>query len=216
MRAVVHPLIAQGAPVVQLRSLLVVLTLLLPIAARAQSPVFSYVQARFGAVVPQHDDLEAFDAGPAFEVALGWFLNPNVAVEAAVGRFSVVAKDSFYDSGLGTTVSWKETASAVPVTGTLKLGVPLAGAGFLYGLGGVGLYFVRDEYEESAPGYGTGSVDDSDTTLGFHLGGGALARLNQQWAIGAELRYFMASVKLYDVKGNIDSVSVTGSLAYRF
>lgn len=204
-----------------MKALLVALATLLPIASFAQTDAAgrnstSYLQVRLGAVIPQHEDLDGYDSGLAFDVGIGFFLNPNVAIEAGLGRFSISAEDSYYDYDLAATVTARDTASAIPLTGTLKLGAPIEDKAFLYGLAGAGLYFVSDTFKISAPGYGSASEDDSATAFGLHFGGGASLYLAPRWTIGAEVRYLVSKVELFEVSSNIDSLVATANVGYRF
>lgn len=204
-----------------MRKLVLAVALLVPVAAYSQTDATgvyrsTYVQVRMGAAIPQHDDLEFFDPGLAFELGIGVQLTPNVSIEAGLGRFSITAEESAFIPELGATVTVKDTASAIPLTGSLKLGLPLAEKGLVYGLAGAGLYFVSDDTKFSAPGYQTESVDDTATAFGFHFGGGLTVNVAPQWSLGAELRYVISKVELYDVTNNIDSLIVTGGVGYRF
>ncbi len=80
---------------------------------------------------------------------------------------------------------------------------------------GAGLCFVSVNSDVSAPGYLPASDSDEDTALGFRFGGGLSAAIAPRVFLGAEIRYSIASVKLYDTNVSIDSLTIAGSLGYR-
>lgn len=193
----------------------------LPLTSQAQEPYPSappaarqtYFAARLGAVVPQHEDVEGFDNGLAFDLALGRRLSPNVALEASVGRFAMSTSGTIFDPTLGT-VDAEVQLAAIPVTATAKLIAP-AGSLEIFGLVGAGVYFVEGSMELS-DGVSSLSVSDDTTTFGFHFGGGFAAHLSPQVTLGLDLRYVVASEDTFDVEGRMDSLLVGGTLAFSF
>jgi opacity protein-like surface antigen len=197
-------------------SLAALVLLASPLAANAQQPYptapaadrQTYVTARAGAAVPQHDDLEGFDSGFSFEVALGRRMARNLAIEGSVGRYGVAA-----DLSAGP-LSAEMRFAIIPVAATAKLIAPAGNLDF-YGLLGLGLNFVDAEVEES-DGFTTLSGSDSGTAFALHVGGGLSASLAPNVALGVELRYVASRAEVFEVEGGLDSVLVSGGLAFRF
>jgi opacity protein-like surface antigen len=195
-----------------------VLAMLVPPAALAQPVQASrsggtYVFGRLGAVIPQHDDLEGFDNGLAFEAGLGSRINPNLAIEGSIGHFAMKARETLFDPTLGP-VAVSADFSAIPVVGTAKFIAPTGNLD-LYALLGAGLYFTQLNGSGSVTGLSV-DVSDSDTSVGIHLGGGLSVNLAPNVNAGAELRYVIGSAELFDEKGRFDSLLLTGHVGFRF
>lgn len=186
-------------------------------AAQDVEPVASstYAVVRAGGTFPQHEDLDGYDNGFAFEGGVGLDLASGLALEATVGRFAVDASVTGYDPDISGPATITSTASAISVGATLKAGVPL-GSVHLYGLAGGALYFVTVDARWTASGYYPAEISDRDTTVGFHFGAGLSARVSPKASLGVEAKYVIASATLFDSPGNIDSLLVTGGLAYKF
>jgi opacity protein-like surface antigen len=165
--------------------------------------VSKYFFARAGAIVPKHDDLEGFDTGLAFEGGLGFRTSPNFAFELAAGRYAVTRTNPVFE--------FKQTAAAIPVTGTAKLIAP-AGKVEAYGLVGAGVQFASVKREEG----GSDSDSDHATAFAFHFGGGLSAALSPNLTFSAELKYVIAKAKLFDEDVGLDSLVIGGGLGYRF
>lgn len=200
---------------------------LLPLAASAQEPRVaapgqvtladqrSYVAARVGVAIPQHDDLEGYDNGFAFEAAVGFRPAPQFALELSAGRFAM--SGSITDVVEGVVVTGKSEGSAIPVLATAKAFVPAGKSVEFYGLAGAGMYFVSADLSASAPGFGTFFKEsDSDTTVGFHFGGGLSAQVAPRVTLGAELKYFLADATLFDEKGGLNSFILGAALGFGF
>lgn len=172
----------------------------------------TYVGARLGVVIPKHDDMKDFDNGFAIEGAVGYRINENAAVEFSIGRFSLGYSTTAVISGVVANVT--EDVVAYPVQGTLKLMLPLDKLD-LYALAGGGIYFIHDEGKATASGYLPLTASDSDSPFGFHLGGGINIRVSPRALIGAEVKYMMGTVTLYDTKSHFDSIMIGGGLTFQ-
>lgn len=175
----------------------------------------TYVLGKIGAVIPQHKDLDSFDNGLAFEVAIGREISPNFAIEASVGRFSFSGSQSGYDPSVGAVVTASADVSAISVMGSLKAIAPLDKFS-VYALAGIGVYFISASGDASAPGYYPVSYSDNANTVGFHVGGGASIRVSPQATLGAELKYVIATAKVYDTNNGLDSLIVGAMLGFAF
>ena len=171
----------------------------------------AYFALKLGAVSPQHDDISAYGTGFSAEGALGYRVNPNLALELSVGRFALNA--SAYGNLGGVVVNFTDDVVAYPVLGTLKLVLPFDKVE-LFGLLGGGVYFISDEAKATATGVAPVTVSGSDTTFGFHLGGGAGFRVTQNAMFGAELKYIIGSTKMYDATFHFNSLIFAGTLTY--
>ena len=203
---------------------LVVCAVLLPVAGAAQPQAAAaggplsalYAFVRVGAVVPQHQDLDLYDAGPAFEVGAGYALGSHLAIEAAMGRFSMAGSASWSDP-VGGVEKLDVRLSGIPITGTLKLALPMSPLE-LHALAGVGVHFVSERVDLSRPNLAGGSFSgsDHDTVPGFHVGAGASIAVTPRLLVGADVRYLLASTHTFDAEAGMDSLLMGASLAYRF
>lgn len=166
-----------------------------------------YIAARVGAIIPKSDDLDGFDNGLALEGVIGRRMNPNIALEASVGYFSMGASAS----GGGASVSLD--ISAFNLGGTIKVIAPVEKVDF-YALAGAGVYFISADGEAS--GIYSGSASDDGTSLGVTLGGGIAARLSPQATLGAEAKYLLGDVNLFEETNNYNSLILGGMLSLHF
>lgn len=175
----------------------------------------AYVVFKAGGTFPQHEDLDGYDNGFAIEGGLGLLIADGLAIEATVGRFALEASVTGYDPDIADVATITSTASAISLAASLRLGLPVRSVEF-YGLAGAGIYFVTIDAAWSASGYYPIEISDRDTAIGFHLGAGLSVRVSPKASLGLEAKYVVASATLFDEKGNIDSLLVTGGLGYRF
>lgn len=187
----------------------------LSVAQESDAAASAYVVFKAGGTFPQHADLDGYDNGFALEGGLGFLIGSGFAIEATVGRFAIEASEQFYDPSIADIVTVTGTATAVSLAASLKLGVPVRSVE-LYGLAGAGLYFVNLDLRATAPGYYPLEESDRDTAVGFHLGAGLSVRVTPKTSLGLEAKYIVASATLFNEKGGIDSLLVTGGLGYRF
>lgn len=178
----------------------------------------NYVAGKMGVYAPESNDLEGFDNGFNGEISLGHYFNRNFAGEVGLGYFSTGGSfygynnyDGYYSDDINIDV--------MPMTASLKAILPLNGQVELYGIGGIGAYFVHGQIDRS--GYYTGRyrVSDDETTLGAHLGGGAVFNMDKRLFLGGEAKYLWANVDFNgNLQGNIDldGFIFTANIGYRF
>lgn len=182
-------------------------------ASGAASTSSRYFFAKLGVTMPQSDDLDGFDNGLALEGGVGFPLAPNMALEVSIGRFATGFEESAYDPYYGD-MSYEVTASAIPISGSVKF-FGRTGSMELYGLVGLGLYMLSldEEYQDA---FGSESASESDTSIGLHFGGGFSAAVSPTVSLGLELKYLVAQGTFYDTDVSLNSVILTGGLAFRF
>lgn len=171
-----------------------------PALAFAQSEG-DYASLKLGAVVPQHRDLKGFDTGLDLDGALGYRLTKNLALEAgaAYGKMS--------GSPSGVTFD----LSAISVSASLRAILPLGRFG-VFATAGPGLYFVSARRADPP----SARVSDRGNALGFHFGGGASVSVSPQVSVGTEVRYLLASVKVFDQSTGLDSLIAQAAVEYVF
>ena len=184
----------------------------------------SYLLLKLGAFSPTRSDFDGFGPGIDGELGLGYQLIRNVAVEVAVGSYRS-KKARMLDPASGLTVPDDETLSVVPVTGTVRMVLPL-GRAEISALAGSGLYFARrkgrpvslaDASTPEAPvRLVTVPVSSSDRTLGVHVGAGFGFYVAPRVLLGADLRYVFARARLFDTPAHIDGLRLDAILECRF
>jgi opacity protein-like surface antigen len=167
----------------------------------------SYAVLKMGGFFPESSDLDEQDADNGFagQVAFGYYLARFFALEAAVG----------YQEFKASLANIDRKYALFPLEVTGKLGLPL---GFLepYLAVGVGGYYVKAK---------AGNLEETSTRAGFFGGGGVNLNLGQTFFIGAEARYLVLRAPApaptqYSTSTtaniNLDGVTVTGNLGFRF
>jgi hypothetical protein len=170
-----------------------------------------YFNVRLGLFKPTANDLDGYGAGLAGEVAFGAFFNRYVAAEVGLGHYRTSDSQEFWDPTYGL-YTVESVLSMIPITTSVKLVAPLSRID-LYGLVGVGMYFLGVEVTESASGT---SATDDDIAFGFHLGGGFALPISQQFDVGAEVRWARVEPTFDGGRFKADGVRFQGVLAYRF
>ncbi|HSB31250.1 MAG TPA: outer membrane beta-barrel protein [Candidatus Sulfobium mesophilum] len=167
-------------------------------AAEKKGP---YIEVKPGAYFSTgnlHDN--GFDTVFTGEIAVGSYLNPNLAFEGEVGYFKTNASNAGVDKDI-----W-----VVPVTASLKIVLPFRG-GEAYAGGGVGVYFATMETTVSGS-----STDDSGAAFGGHGLLGFSVNISRRMFIGTEGRYiFTTKASLLDTKTNLDGFMLTGIIGFR-
>ena len=99
----------------------------------------------------------------------------------------------------------------IPVTGTLRIGIPIGNVAFLYGGGGAGYTFIN--WDE--PGHVRDILKDSVT---FHACGGVEILFNENFGIRAEYRYvwLKPEEKYGSDKVRLDHMQARGGLIFYF
>ncbi len=187
-----------------------------PLCANAQEMAESgkaYLAVKLGAVFPKHEDLKGFDNGFALEAAAGYRANENLALEVSVGRFSISRSGTYYDAYYGVFYTETVDDTAIPIMVTAKAIFQVEKLE-LYGLAGGGLYLISSHVEDKAAGYAPFTASDSSSAFGFHIGAGASLRFSPRASIGAEAKYAIGTVNIWDVDQHFDSIIVAGTLTY--
>jgi outer membrane protein W len=136
-------------------------------------------------------DLKDYDTGLNVEVAAGFTLAPYVAIEAATGYFGTSRSYNYnFDSNLPT----KDTVSGVPLTLSIKGIVGTERADFFAGAG-AGYYFCI--LDQKTP---TLNMTQHGNALGYHIVGGIDFKINEQWALGAEAKWFTTKPKFENIR----------------
>lgn len=178
----------------------------------------NYVVGKMGLYSPQSNDLEGFDNGFNGEIALGHYFNRNFAGEVGLGYFSTGG--NFYGyNGYDGSFSDDISFDVVPITVSLKPVLPLSSNVEIYGIGGIGAYFVNGKIERSGQYTGHYSVSDDKTTFGAHLGGGITFSMDKRLFFGGEVKYLWANVDFNgNLEGNVDlnGFIFTANVGYRF
>lgn len=180
---------------------------LTPLLASAQG-VRNYVVAKAGVYTPGSSDLTSngADFGTGFngEIAMGHYLNPNIAAELGIGWFRTTDTIRGVDNEI----------RVVPVTVTLKVLSPM-GNFEPYVAAGAGWYFCHAEFGHLRIQY-----SDDDNTGGVHVGVGANYDLTPYSFVGIEGKYLWANPELtidgITADTAIDGLIVTANLGIRF
>jgi opacity protein-like surface antigen len=161
-----------------------------------------YVELKPGAYFPAgnlNDD--GFDTVFTGGIAVGGYLNRNLAIEGEVGYFQTSSSQNGIDNAL----------SVLPVTASLKAVLPFRGGEFSLG-GGIGVYFASVDTKVNGS-----SQDDSGAAFGGHGLVGLSIDITPTIFVGAEGRYiFTTKADLYNTKENMDGGIVSGVLGFRF
>ncbi|HET7824041.1 MAG TPA: outer membrane beta-barrel protein [Anaeromyxobacter sp.] len=172
----------------------------------------TYLVGKLGVISPQHDDLQGFDTGLAFEADLGFRVHPNLALEAGIGYWRSTGSQSGIVAP-GVFVTADAEISAIPVTLSLK-GILPVGKLDVFGLAGAGMYFVSGSV--TVRGGVSGHASDSGNAFGMHLGGGIAGHVTPQATLGVEVRYIFAKVRMFDANNGLDSFIAQGFLGWSF
>ncbi len=167
-----------------------------PRAAYARPPQHAvhgqpYFFAHVGGFEPNdnHDGLEGFDSGGAFDLGIGSRVTPFLAIEGTFGGYR--AEENVFNDEI----------TVAPLTFGARLILPHPVIEPYVG-GGLGFYFATLD----APGF----ADDSDTTVGGYISLGLDAWLNPRVALNFEGRYHMAEPRFQDYSGTSFDLDVSG------
>ena len=178
----------------------------------------NYVAGKMGVYSPQSNDLEGFDNGFNGEIAIGHYFSRNFAGEFGIGYFNTGGTFygyNYYDGYYSDDIS----IDVMPFTASLKAIIPLGSQVEIYGIGGVGLYFVEGRIERSGEFTGYYRVTDDEAAFGAHLGGGVTFNLDRRLFLGAEAKYLWANVDFNgNLQGNVDldGFIFTANIGFRF
>ncbi|MGZ3648007.1 MAG: porin family protein [Syntrophales bacterium] len=171
---------------------------------------YNYVVAKLGVYSPTSNDLDGFSTGFNGEFAFGHYFNPYFAIELGVG-YAQTDGDVIVVFP-GARFHGNEKIEITPLTASLRLCYPVNRWVELYGIGGIGAYFVNDHIDIS----NHGEISDSTTAFGGQLGGGINFNLTTNFFIGAECKYVWTTASLYGADVNLGGVRATGNFGVRF
>ena len=171
---------------------------------------YNYVVAKLGVYSPTSNDLNGFSTGFNGEFAFGHYFNPYFAIELGVGYAQTDGDVTVVYPG--AKYHGNEKIEITPLTASLRLSYPVNRWVELYGIGGIGAYFVNDHIDVSYHG----EVSDNTTAFGGQLGGGINFNLTTNFFIGAECKYVWTTASLYGADVNLGGVRATGDFGVRF
>jgi len=194
-------------------ALIGILVLAIGVAPAQGADFRSYVVGKLGSYSPSSGDLSGYSTGMNGEIGLGHYINPHLALELGVGYFETKGDVTVISGGV---YFGNEKIEVTPLTMSLKACLPIDGWMEIYGIGGVGAYFVQDSINAFNSGLGNLRLDDNTTAFGTHLGGGINFNLSSNVFVGGEFKYVWSTAKLYGDNVSLDGVRVTGNLGFRF
>jgi opacity protein-like surface antigen len=179
---------------------------------RASTPL--YVAFRGGLYQPRgEDEGDIFNNGIDLGAAFGVHVHPNVALEGGIGYYRASSDRVTISDGIDT-LSAKLSLSAIPITASVRFGLPV-GAVTFSALAGIGIHMAELEAEVES-GDLSGSASESDTAFGLHLGGGVAVKVSERASVGAELRYSFAEATFADeLDVKLDGLQLGAVLAFR-
>lgn len=183
----------------------------------------NYVVGKLGFYTPTSSDLSGYDTGFNTEVAFGHYFTPNIAIEMGIGYFQTEGDVTVVYPG--ATYSGNEKIEVTPFTASLRASIPINVWLEVYGIGGIGAYYVYDRIEPSNYyyshnnynyNYSYGHISDDTTAFGVHLGGGLNYNISRNFFIGVECKYVWLTANLYGQDVNLGGVRGTGNFGFRF
>ncbi|MEN6466553.1 MAG: outer membrane beta-barrel protein [Syntrophaceae bacterium] len=193
-------------------------------SAFAQEAKKNYVVGKFGAYFPTSSDVDQFDStGFNAEVGIGRYITKNLAIELGIGGFGLSSDDTIGFNSVFGAYSSSDTLTVVPLTISLKAVFPLSEKLEIYGIGGLGAYFINFDRDIDSSTLGNDlNYSDDKTAFGGFLGAGAVYNITKMFFAGGELKYhFISSVdfapplsgsKSYDLSGFV----ATANVGFRF
>lgn len=200
-------------------ALLSVLLLLVGVSAFAQGPP-NYAALKLGMFFPQNVDAEGedLDLDSAFygEIAFGHYFDKNFGIELGIG-YTKSSKDESVSTTSGSANA-NIDLTIIPVTLGVIGRLPMEGFE-PYAMAGLGAYFTEAEVSASVsiPGFsGSGSTSESDTAFGWYLGLGCNFNITKEIYLGVEGKYTWLYPSFFETDVDVDGISVTANIGYRF
>jgi|WetSurMetagenome_2_1015567.scaffolds.fasta_scaffold309309_1 opacity protein-like surface antigen len=182
-------------------------SIFLPVIAIAAIPCHgadnSYIVFKSGINFSQTGRSSGFKPGFNFGVAFGNLFRPDIATELEVG----ILQKKYVPPDQREV---KKTFDIIPLAWSFKKFIAFD-KGVYYGLGGAGVYYVRER--ESEPGFPIRRT--RETNLGFHAGAGLHYNIAQNTFLGIEGRYLFIPERSLG-KYRMNGAMVTAFFGWRF
>jgi opacity protein-like surface antigen len=182
---------------------------LAPLEAHAQ-PVSSgsgpdtYLELHAGAVVAQHDDLDAFGTGFSVGGTFGARFTRHLSIEGELAYWQTTVSEAGVDQRI----------AVLPLTASLRVRVPVSFAE-LSVFGGAGLhaawYTVRGDVGGTPV-----EVSENDAPFGYHVGAALAFQLSPTILAGAEVRRTFVAADFGGTDVQLDGLRIALTLAYHF
>ena len=184
----------------------------------------NYFALKGGVYSPQNnleilgfDTNKKFDTGFTGEIALGHYFDKFWALELGTGYFETRANTGI---PVGPFVfPWSVDLRVVPLTIALKGIIPI-GVVELYGIGGIGSYFLWSDVNATLSNGSRHSVSDSEELFGSFLGIGVQFNVTPDVFVGLEGRYLWTTSSDFNEVGilgtNLNGAQATFNIGFRF
>lgn len=169
----------------------------------------NYAVLKLGGYFPQSDDLDEFDNSFYGEIGFGHYFSPNIALDLGIGYANPSASESDPTGSIDVDLTIIPITVGIKVLTTLENIEP-------YAMAGIGLYYADADLTVNIPGIGSFSDSDSDTAFGGYIGLGANFNFTPNTFIGLEGKYFLASPSFEGIDVDIDGITFTANIGYRF
>jgi opacity protein-like surface antigen len=180
-----------------------------PLLARAQpisggSGPATYFELHAGAVVPQHDDLDAFGTGFSVGGTFGARFTRYLSIEGELAYWQTNVSEGGMD----------ERIAVLPLTASLRVRLPVSFAE-LSAFGGAGLHvaWYTARAEVTVPPV---DVSENDAVFGYHVGAAIAFQLSPTILAGAEVRRTFVTADFAGTDVKLDGLRIALTLAYQF
>jgi opacity protein-like surface antigen len=181
----------------------------------AQAEGKDYLVLKGGVYKPQSTELGDFSTGFNGEIAYGHYFDRNWALELGTGYFVTKANQEAHPP---FQASVDLDLKTVPLTASLKGVIPVD-KWELYGIGGLGAYFVFADVKVNSIGNREVSHSDNNVLFGVFLGIGAQYNITPTVFVGLEGKYLWTTKTTFsDTNADIDLSGIQGTinLGFRF
>jgi len=199
----------------------------LPLSAMGQDTPYYFV-IKAGVYSPSDDlDDDDFDTGFNGEIALGYYFNPNFAMEGGIGYFQTEASFRRVYPSIGPARQDVDIV-VVPVTVTAKGIIPFQDFE-CYGGGGIGFYFANAENNIMFDSLSLSDSDeDSSAVFGYHLLMGINFNITKNVFFGIEGKHFWTKDAQFKstffappgvpvrITTNLNGYTITGNFGIRY
>jgi opacity protein-like surface antigen len=185
-----------------------------PAQAENQRP--QYVVLRGGIYSPQTQALNDFNTGFNGEVAYGYSFDKNWAIEAGMGYFETSAR-----LGVDSSPNLSQRSvllKVVPLTVAIKGSIPV-NKFELYGIGGIGAYFLDTGLDDSENYYHERDDSErvSETLFGGFLGLGFRFHVTPVLFFGLEGKYLWTTKSTFtQAETDLNGIQATVNLGFKF